>query len=485
MTEDPWGLEGLGIPEDEFVFNGVDADTGSYLFPRTRLDRVADAVRGERQDPAHLADLEARKLADAEDRLTVVFGRRPERLDEVGWALVTADNVGPEIIEALAPLRDRRQGQAGALYRELCGPTEGVHAGESSQDFLVRHNVDPNDIADPRQLPYYVLLVGSPDRLAFPLQYQLGVPRAVGRLHFDTPDQYARYAENVVTAETAPAPASTARRLHVFATRNPGDLPTALSSSRLAQPLAQELEGTAEVTSDIGEAATRQRLHELLYGDKPLDLLFTATHGLGTAGPHQREVQGALLCQDWQGALHGPLTGAEFLSGADLDCDRPISATVVFSFGCYTAGTPHATDFMDVPAATADEPFVARLAQRLLTHPRGRCLAFVGHVDRAWNCSFLWKGVKPRILPFTSTIEAFLAGMPLGMAMEYVSAKYATTASELTSLLHEIRAYGRVVDDRALAQLWLATNDARNFLIVGDPAIHLSAQSPGALMNRG
>ena len=134
------------------------------------------------------------------------------------------------------------------------------------------------------------------------------------------------------------------------------------------------------------------------------------------------------------------------------------------------------TDFTDAPAASADQPFVARLAQLLLSHPRGGCLAFVGHVDRAWNCSFLWKGVKPRILPFTSTFEAFLAGAPLGMAMEYVSARYATTASELTSLLHEIRAYGRVVDDRELAQLWLATNDARNFLIVGDPAIRLQAR---------
>ena len=135
------------------------------------------------------------------------------------------------------------------LYRELCGPTAGVHAGESSQGFLIRHDVDPNDIADPRQLPYYVLLVGSPDRLAFPLQYQLGVPRAVGRLHFDTPGQYARYAENVLAAETAPAPANTARRVHVFAARNPGDLPTALSASRLAHPLAQGLEATAGVTS--------------------------------------------------------------------------------------------------------------------------------------------------------------------------------------------------------------------------------------------
>jgi len=487
MTEDPRGLDDLDIPEDEFVFNGVDADTGSYLFPRTRLGRVASAAKGEQQDPAHLGDLSARASDETVNHLTTVYGRNPERLDEVGWALVAADDVGPEIIEALALLRDRRRDQAGALYRELCGPAAGVHVGESSQSFLLRHEVDPNDIADPEQLPYYVLLVGSPDRAAFSLQYQLGVQRAVGRLHFDTPAQYAHYAENVVAAETALAPAGMPRRVHVFAARNPGDLPTALSASRLAYPLAQGLEASAGVTSDIGETATKRRLSELIHGDSRLDILFTATHGLGTAGPRQRDIQGALLCQDWQGPLQGPLTGAEYLSGADLDDDLPISATAVFSFGCYSAGTPHATDFTDVPApaASADQPFVARLAQRLLAHPRGGCLAFVGHVDRAWNCSFLWKGVKPRILPFTSTIEAFLDGAPLGMAMEYVSAKYATTASELTNLLHEIRAYERNVDDRELAQLWLATNDARNFLVVGDPAIRVQAQSPGALTNQG
>src|SRR5262249_11600957 len=132
MTEDPWGLDDLDIPEDEFVFNGVDADTGSYLFPGIRLDRVACAAKGGQEDPAHLADLGARAGADTEDRLTVIFGRSPERLDEVGWALVAADDVGPEIIEALTPLRDRRRDQAGALYRELWGPEAGVHARERS-----------------------------------------------------------------------------------------------------------------------------------------------------------------------------------------------------------------------------------------------------------------------------------------------------------------------------------------------------------------
>jgi hypothetical protein len=483
MTEYPRELAGLEIPEDELVFNGVDADSGSYLFARTRLEQVARVIRAQQPDPEHVANLEARERAETEKKLTLAFGRNPTRLDEAGWALVVADDIGPEIVDALAPLRDWRRQQAGELYRELSGPADGVHVGEDSQDFLIRHGVAPNDVADPRQLPYYVLLVGGPDHVPFSLQYQLGLQRAVGRLHFDTAAEYARYAENVVTAETSPPPIPSTPRVHVFATRNPGDFPTALSSSRLADPLVQDLKETAaEVDADIGETATKQRLNEIFTSEERLDLLFTATHGVAKSGQGQRDMQGALLCQEWQGPVHEPkpLAPAEYFGAGDLDSSRPVSATVIFSFGCYSAGTPHMTDFIDMPtpAASADPPFVARLAQQLLSHPRGGCLAFVGHVDRAWNCSFLWKGIQPRILPFTNTISAFLSGLPLGLAMEYVSARYATTATQLVDLLHQTRAWGRVVDDRELANLWIATNDARNFLLVGDPAIRRLSDTP-------
>jgi hypothetical protein len=476
VTGDSHELTSLEIGEGELVFNGVDADSGSYLFPRTQLDQIARVIRAEQADPEQAANLGARTRAETEKNLTLAFGRSPLRLDEAGWALVAADDVGPDVIDALAPLLDRRRQQAGEVYRALSGPTDGVHAGEDSQGFLIRHRVAPNDVADPPQLPYYVLLVGSPDRLSFSLQYQLGLQRAVGRLHFETVAEYRRYAENVVTAETSQPPGPATPKAHVFATRNPGDLPTALSSSRLADPLVQDLRQTAAtVNSDIGEAATKRRLAEILASDEPLDLLFTATHGVATSGPGQRDMQGALLCQEWRGPIHGagPLSQADYFGARDLDNGHPISATVVFSFGCYSAGTPHATDFIEVPtpAASADPPFVARLAQQLLSHPRGGCLAFVGHVDRAWNCSFLWRGIEPRILPFTNTTRAFLSGLPLGLAMEYVSARYATTATQLVEMLQQMRAWGRVVDDRELASLWLATNDARNFLIVGDPAI--------------
>jgi hypothetical protein len=249
----------LHLAEDELVFNGVDRGTGTHLFPPVALDRIAGAIRGDERDPDEDADLAARGRAGTEDHLGVVFGRDPGRLDEVGWALIATDDVDPAVLAALAPLRDRRRSQAGDHYRELYGPEDGVHAGESSADFLIRHGVDPHDVTDPDQLPYYVLLVGGPEHLDFSFQYQLGVQHAVGRVHFDTPAEYGRYAANVVAAETAVSPIAGDRRVHVFATRNPGDLATALSASRLATPLVQDLQGMAGVTADIGAAATKQR----------------------------------------------------------------------------------------------------------------------------------------------------------------------------------------------------------------------------------
>src|SRR5260370_5477086 len=112
MNEDFAGIADLEAPPDGFIFSGVDADTGSYLFPRTSLDRLIRAVKGEQPDPAHVADLQARARADTEDHLAVIFGRRPERLHEVGWALVAADDVGPGGLKALTPLPDRPHDQA-------------------------------------------------------------------------------------------------------------------------------------------------------------------------------------------------------------------------------------------------------------------------------------------------------------------------------------------------------------------------------------
>ena len=56
-------------------------------------------------------------------------------------------------------------------------------------------------MVDPRRVPYYLLLAGSPDQVPFEVQYQLGVSYAVGRLDLGDAEACAAYAASVVAAE--------------------------------------------------------------------------------------------------------------------------------------------------------------------------------------------------------------------------------------------------------------------------------------------
>jgi hypothetical protein len=411
----------------------------------------------------------------------------PNKLKESGWGVIFQADTPQQVHDALEPLIALRRTQAGERFKVL-----DYRKGEQARDWYSRHGISPGNV-DPMIVPYYLLLVGPPELIPFEFQYLLGVDYAIGRLSFDTPEGYERYARSTIAYEGARS-LPNHREIAYWGTRHLGDAATELSASMLVDPLANGIVGatgalkqaiSTEVGYDrkllLGDDATKAGLLDMLHAAKPPAMLFTASHGMALQSGQaaQAATQGALLCQDWSG--FGSVRNEHFLAATDIADDANVNGVVALLFACFGAGTPDADQFlMDLSQAgqappLAPQPFIAALPQRLLAHPNGSALAVIGHIDRAWGCSIRVPKVSgPQIGTFRNSIGSILTGAPVGHAISgSFGAKFSTLSVLLLSATSPTAANATRLSDRELVTRWLERNDAQNYVLLGDPAVRI------------
>jgi hypothetical protein len=478
------------------VINGINGSTGDYLLPPMPMDSFYQRIKGDPVLRSGIIGRIRRLLAQlTEPHLGLPATVDPADHRQAGWGVVYHAAESESVKRAVQPLMEHRRRQVGndELVREL-----EYRDGESWAQWLSRNGTGPGSVR-PAKVPYYLLVVGAPDRIPFAFTSQLGMEYSIGRLHFERDADYETYIRSLIEYESAAA-VPNHREAVFFGTRHSYQDATRLSADYLLSPLAGgEDEETGEdhghgvalaagFASHLfkGAEATKGRLLEIITssGGRPHPaLLFTATHGVGwSKGDQQQRVgQGALLCQDWPGL--GTIAPEHYLQAADVPDTASVQGLLAFNFACYSAGTPAEDRFVhppdQPPPLIADGPFIAALPQRLLSHGRGAALAVVGHVERAWGFSIMTPGGGPEILPFENALHHMLRGVPVGHAMRDFSQKYATVGNYLAGLLERAR-YDSTVRRGELASAWVQRNDAEGYLILGDPAARLRMEALNA-----
>jgi hypothetical protein len=446
-------------PLDPGVLSAIDAP------PREVMQRAAD--RG--MDRLAVADID------------------PNNLAEAGWGIIFAADADPSVRKALLPLIEHRSRnvRSDRLFR-IFEASKGYQRNDTVRSWLAKNNVSLA-VVDPEQgMPLYLTIVGPPTAIPFEFQYLLDTYWCVGRLHFDSAEDYGTYARHVIAYEEAKI-LQQRRALAIFAPKNPGDRATGLLHDLVAHPLVNgntivRALGPRQgfgVTPLLGADATKANLQALLRGELggvPA-LLFSGSHGLAVAcdAPHQIERQGAIVCQDWKG---GPITPNMTYAAADLDPAVALGGLLYFFFACYSGGCPAFDDYrrdpQGRPVKIASAPFVGRLPQRLLL---SGALAVLAHIDRAWSYSFKSGRSAPHVQEIRDVMVRILKGERIGQATDQFNLRWAVLSSELADTLRSRDFDSGRVSDAILANRWVARNDARNYIVFGDPAVRLRVEA--------
>jgi len=461
------------MPE-KIALNGVDLTTGGYLAAQLDENMLAREILKLAAPAGVLKELLEKLELER-------FGPPSEMPENSGWGVVFQHGCAADVRHAVEGIlvAHRRTHIDPRLVKVF-----ERRPDETAVGWLTRHDVAMGAL-DEAKIPYYLLLVGGPEQIPYSFENVLKPRYAVGRIQFDTADDYQRYCAGVETYEKTTVPVRS-KEIVYWATRYKEDKQTELSEEHLIGKLCAGFgeSGSAQkrpLAARCGfaanefraENATKTALHDALHpkaGKLGPALLFTASHGLGAPGSaDQRNLQGALLCAPPGG---GAVPRAHYFCADDLNPNANLSGLVAFMFGCFSAGTPrrHAYELDKVKDCSADPPFMAALPKKMLCQPGGPALAVIGHVDRAWSYALKAPGVSESPIVFWRCVNDLMGAYPVGYAHHHFMKSYTHLSAYLTQVINnEVP----MPTPKGLARKWLERNDAQGYAILGDPAIRL------------
>lgn len=455
-----------------FYLNGVDPD-GHTLTPALTANQLVEMAAQEFAQVSASQQKAAKDLKEAKSEPTHGFNAPLQDPAEAGWGVLLAPGLAAGVqaaIEKLVKHRAQRYQITPRIFELKQNPDYSA--------FLSDNGVSPG-LGDVNLVPYYLLLVGSPQQISFRFQYELAKEYAVGRLAFADAASYSAYIDQLIDYETATA-VPNARQAIFWAPANPADEATRLSSTTLVMPVHDHLdpalgfERELYLGNRVDRAATKLNLMQVLNRPKPPTLLFSASHGMGFQKPDpvkQPFFQGALVEQGWEEGK--TLTHGLVFSGGDVRGGANVRGMVHLAFACFGAGTPTQDDYaygtQGPVQLIAQDPFVSDLANAELS---GGALGFVGHVDRAWGFSFVGLKGQPQTVGFDRFISNLLLkkrAWPIGHCLRDLYDRALNLSFSLMEDLNQMN-QGKLFDPVDIALKWKERNDARAYALMGDPA---------------
>jgi hypothetical protein len=461
----------------------------------TRPPLALDALLSLAGDPAAQSD--AVLSRGQANKVLGVAGNVDDPMDltEAGWAVLFASGGDPQIHEQikqnLQPLLDLRRAQARdpKLFK-IFEDAEGAFPGQPAANWARQRGVSLTAPVDPRKgVPYYLLLVGTAEQISFEFQALLDLQWAVGRLCFDDIEDYGRYAQKVVDYEAAGFQPAQRKSIAAWVTKHEGDAATGLLSDAVLGDFLSEddrLGQSRQFGLDwFGDgAATKAQFGEILRGNcpgGPPALLFAGSHGAEWAmddAQAQRRMQGALVTQEW--ARGRPLGAENVFAGDDLPADARVHGMIAFLFACYSGGCPAEDSYYLQPDGSkievAPAPLVARLPQALLA---GGALAVIAHIDRAFSYAFRDLEGTPQAQVIRTPLELLMRGKRAGLAADPLNLQWSALAAQVGLALGRHAQSDPDFDPETFASLCIARDDARNYVVLGDPAVRLRVKDLG------